>query len=182
MIVEGVRLKYMTTNRRGSFDGEANRIMLLNMSPQVLHNELHTWKHVLRSLTASELCLFACPVAGGTLEGGEIFLAIGLIDGENVEDWRLAWPPEDLGDIMHALKLLHKYAGVLHGDIEKYNLIFRVPPVPVSQAAGVLIDLSRARTCHDKKAFRAERLALCDALERLPIDISARTILPPIDL
>jgi hypothetical protein len=46
----------------------------------------------------------------------------------------------------------------------------------------VLIDLGNARTCHDQKAVQAERLALCNALERLPVDISARTALPPIDL
>jgi hypothetical protein len=58
---------------------------------------------------------------------------------------QLAWPPEALGDIMHALELLHEYAGMLHGDIEKCNLMFRYPPVPVGQAAGVLIDLGNAR-------------------------------------
>jgi predicted Ser/Thr protein kinase len=77
---------------------------------KVLHKELQTWKHVLRSLTARELRLFARPVAGGTLEGGETFLATELIDGETVKDWQLAWPPEALGDIMHALELLHEYA------------------------------------------------------------------------
>jgi hypothetical protein len=95
---------------------------------------------------------------------------------------QLAWPPEALGDIMHALELLHEYAGMRHGDIEKCNLMSRYLPVPVGQAAGVLIDLGNARTCHDQKAFQVERLALCNALERLPVDISARTALPPIDL
>jgi hypothetical protein len=64
--------------------------MLPYMNAQVLHKELQTWKHVLRSLTASELRLFARPVAGGTLEGGETFLATELIDGETVEDWQVS--------------------------------------------------------------------------------------------